>query len=92
MAGVSAGKTLTQHGIEDFKILEYQDRIGGRTLHAHFGTKTSGGSWTVELGTNWVSTPSRTQICASEITGLTVSHYRSQVSIVSMALDHRKVL
>ena len=55
MAGVSAGNTLTQHGVEDFKIIEYQDRIGGRTLHTpDFGVKPDGSSYTIELGTNWV--------------------------------------
>lgn len=53
MAGLSAGKTLTQYGVHDFKIIEYQDRIGGRTLHTNFGTRPNGSSWTIELGTNW---------------------------------------
>ena len=53
MAGISAGRKLTQHGIDDFKIIEYQDRVGGRTLHTTFGQKRGGSSYTVELGTNW---------------------------------------
>lgn len=56
MAGVSAGKTLVENGIHDFKIIEYQHRVGGRTLHTGFGTKPDGSAWTVELGTNWVRT------------------------------------
>ena len=54
MAGISAGNTLTQHGINDFKIIEYQDRVGGRTLHTGFGMKPDGSPYTIELGTNWV--------------------------------------
>lgn len=57
MAGVSAGETLTRHGIDDFKIVEYQDRIGGRTLHTDFGVKPDGSPYTIELGTNWVRQP-----------------------------------
>lgn len=55
MAGVSAGSTLTEQGITDFKIIEYQNRIGGRTLHTDFGQKPDGTPYTIELGTNWVS-------------------------------------
>jgi polyamine oxidase len=54
MAGISAGKALTEQGIHDFRIIEHQDRIGGRTIHTNFGTKPDGSSYTVELGTNWV--------------------------------------
>ena len=54
MAGISAGHSLTEAGVDDFKIIEYQDRIGGRTLHTHFGEKPDGSPYTVELGTNWV--------------------------------------
>ena len=54
MAGISAGHSLTEAGVDDFKIIEYQDRIGGRTLHTQFGEKPDGSPYTVELGTNWV--------------------------------------
>lgn len=55
MAGVSAGASLSNAGVTDFKLIEYQDRIGGRTLSVEFGARTQNSSWNVELGTNWVS-------------------------------------
>lgn len=47
-AGITAAKTLHDHGIDDFIVLEGQDYIGGRIKQASFaGMK-------VELGANWI--------------------------------------
>ncbi|KAL3693588.1 hypothetical protein R1sor_007239 [Riccia sorocarpa] len=48
MAGISAGKTLTEKGITNFIILEATDKIGGRIRNTDFG------GYKVELGANWV--------------------------------------
>ncbi|OEL23073.1 Polyamine oxidase [Dichanthelium oligosanthes] len=48
MAGISAGKRLSDAGITDFVILEATDRIGGR-IH-----KTKFAGLNVEMGANWV--------------------------------------
>lgn len=54
MTGISAGAALSDAGITDFKIIEYQNRIGGRTLSTDFGIRSDNSTWKVELGTNWV--------------------------------------
>jgi polyamine oxidase len=48
MAGISAGKTLSDNGITSFLILEGGDDIGGRVKETQFGGVT------VELGANWI--------------------------------------
>ena len=48
MSGIAAAKTLQQHGIRDFVILEGYERIGGRMRHVEFAGTV------VELGANWV--------------------------------------
>ncbi|MCO5553578.1 hypothetical protein L7F22_007101 [Adiantum nelumboides] len=48
MSGIMAAKTLSQHGIDDFLILEATDRIGGRMHQTNFA------GYTIELGANWV--------------------------------------
>lgn len=35
-------------------ILEYQDRIGGRTWKTDFGQDEKGEPYTIEIGANWV--------------------------------------
>ncbi|KAL6702393.1 hypothetical protein ACN47E_002198 [Coniothyrium glycines] len=55
VAGISAAQALSNHSIKDFIIIEYNDEIGGRAKAASFGkNETNGGSYTVELGPNWV--------------------------------------
>ena len=48
MAGISAGKTLSDDGIDNFLILEGGDDIGGRVKSTEFGGVT------IELGANWI--------------------------------------
>ncbi|GLA67069.1 hypothetical protein AtubIFM56815_009366 [Aspergillus tubingensis] len=51
VAGVTAAETLHKNGVEDFIVLEYQDRIGGRMHEVTFG---KGQQYVVEAGANWV--------------------------------------
>jgi polyamine oxidase len=53
IAGIIAGQTLTNQGVEDFVIVEYQDEIGGRVHHAEFGQDDNGQPLVVEFGANW---------------------------------------
>lgn len=48
ISGIAAAKTLSDHGIEDFIILEGTDRIGGRMRKMTFHDTT------IELGANWI--------------------------------------
>ncbi|KAI5078844.1 hypothetical protein GOP47_0006515 [Adiantum capillus-veneris] len=48
MSGIMAAKTLSEHGIDDFLILDATDRIGGR-MH-----QTTFAGYTIEMGANWV--------------------------------------
>jgi polyamine oxidase len=48
MAGISAGKTLSDSGETNFLILEGGDDIGGRVKAVQFGGVT------IELGANWI--------------------------------------
>ena len=48
MAGISAGRTLSDDGIDNFLILEGGDDIGGRVKSTEFGGVT------IELGANWI--------------------------------------
>lgn len=40
--------------MNDFLILEYNDRIGGRAWHQPFGKKKDGKPYIIENGCNWV--------------------------------------
>lgn len=42
--------------MDDFLILEYRDRIGGRAWHENFGQDKDGNPYVVEMGANWVRT------------------------------------
>lgn len=46
--------SLANNGVDDFVILEYQDRIGGRMHDVEFGEGPDGKPYTVEAGANWV--------------------------------------
>jgi len=48
MAGVSAAKRLSEHGIDKVVVVEGSDRVGGRVKDVQFG------GITVEVGANWV--------------------------------------
>ena len=48
MAGVSAAKRLSEHGINKVVVVEGSDRVGGRVKDVQFG------GITVEVGANWV--------------------------------------
>ena len=48
ISGIAAAKTLSDHGIKDFIILEGTDRIGGRMRKMEFFNNT------IELGANWI--------------------------------------
>ena len=48
MAGISAGKVLSDNEIDNFLILEGGDDIGGRVKSTQFGGVT------VEIGANWI--------------------------------------
>ncbi|KAJ5889619.1 flavin containing polyamine oxidase [Penicillium tannophilum] len=54
MAGVAAAQALSNSSIDDFVIIEYQDKLGGRVHHTTFGKDKNGDPYTVELGANWV--------------------------------------
>lgn len=48
ISGIAAAKTLSDHGITDFIILEGTDRMGGRMRKMEFHNNT------IELGANWI--------------------------------------
>lgn len=48
VAGITAAKTLQEHGLEDFLILEAQDYIGGRFKQRSFAGVN------LEEGANWI--------------------------------------
>ncbi|KAJ5597436.1 hypothetical protein N7537_007520 [Penicillium hordei] len=54
VAGVTAAKALSDNGVDDFLLVEYQDRIGGRMHDVSFGSGPDGNPYTVEAGANWV--------------------------------------
>ncbi|KAJ6160171.1 hypothetical protein N7497_004708 [Penicillium chrysogenum] len=54
VAGVTAAKSLSDNGIDDFLLVEYQDRIGGRMHDVGFGSRPDGYPYIVEAGANWV--------------------------------------
>ena len=49
VAGIIAARTLHQHGIDNFKIVEARSELGGRVRDFIFGAP--GNQYTVELGT-----------------------------------------
>ena len=56
IAGIQAGKKLTERGITNFLIIEGQDDIGGRIKSIPFGSR----SINVEIGANWIQGASET--------------------------------
>jgi polyamine oxidase len=54
VAGIRAAQELSQNGVNDFVIIEYQDRIGGRMHDVKFGQGPDGVPYKVEAGANWV--------------------------------------
>ncbi|KAF4449514.1 hypothetical protein F53441_7219 [Fusarium austroafricanum] len=54
VAGIAAAQNLTNAGIEDFVIVEYNDYIGGRMRNSLFGKNADGKPYTIEFGANWV--------------------------------------
>lgn len=48
IAGLSAANALLSNGINDFKILEARNRIGGRIISIEVGSQR------IELGANWI--------------------------------------
>lgn len=48
IAGLAAANALLANGINDFKILEARNRIGGRIISIELGTQR------IELGANWI--------------------------------------
>ncbi|KAH7370446.1 putative flavin-containing polyamine oxidase [Rhexocercosporidium sp. MPI-PUGE-AT-0058] len=54
IAGIAAAKALSENGVEDFIIVEYNEEIGGRCHHTSFGEDRNGDPYTVELGANWI--------------------------------------
>ncbi|PVH83629.1 putative flavin-containing polyamine oxidase [Cadophora sp. DSE1049] len=54
IAGIAAAKALSENGVEDFIIVEYNSEIGGRCRHTAFGEDENGDPYTVELGANWI--------------------------------------
>ncbi|KAF7113937.1 hypothetical protein CNMCM5793_006120 [Aspergillus hiratsukae] len=53
VAGITAAQALANASIDDFLILEYRDRLGGRLRHEEFGEDENGNPYVVELGANW---------------------------------------
>ncbi|KAH7417976.1 putative flavin-containing polyamine oxidase, partial [Cadophora sp. MPI-SDFR-AT-0126] len=54
IAGIAAAKALSENGVEDFIIVEYNSEVGGRCRHTTFGEDENGDPYTVELGANWI--------------------------------------
>ncbi|RDA91848.1 hypothetical protein CP533_3683 [Ophiocordyceps camponoti-saundersi (nom. inval.)] len=63
-------QALANESVDDFIILEYQDRIGGRAWHTQFG------GYTVELGANWVSAGQEGQAKKHQLKSMT-NDYKS---------------
>ena len=45
---------MNSASIDDFQIIEYRDRIGGRAWKTDFGQDERGDPYSIELGANWV--------------------------------------
>ncbi|GFF51661.1 putative flavin-containing polyamine oxidase [Aspergillus lentulus] len=54
VTGITAAQALANASIDDFLILEYRDRLGGRLRHKEFAEDENGNPYVVELGANWV--------------------------------------
>ncbi|KAK5115233.1 hypothetical protein LTR62_001433 [Meristemomyces frigidus] len=54
VAGITASQALSENGVSDFIIVEYNSDIGGRVAHTTFGNDSNGNPYIVELGANWV--------------------------------------
>ncbi|KAK7028264.1 amine oxidase [Favolaschia claudopus] len=52
VAGIIAARTLHEHGIHDFLIVEARTELGGRLRSKRFGA--DGRQATIELGANWI--------------------------------------
>lgn len=47
-------QALHNASIDDYVILEYRDRIGGRVWNTDFGEDKEGNPYSLEFGANWV--------------------------------------
>eukprot|EP00494_Astrolonche_serrata_P028925 UN29192 len=56
MAGVTAGYTLSEHDMNDFILLEAQDKLGGRMDSLEI-TLQDGSTLVIEDGANWIAGP-----------------------------------
>ncbi|BCR88847.1 putative flavin containing polyamine oxidase [Aspergillus chevalieri] len=54
MAGITAAQALHNASIDDYVILEYRDRIGGRVWNTDFGQDKDGNPYSLEFGANWL--------------------------------------
>ena len=50
-AGLQAARTLYDHGMKDFIVVEGRDELGGRMRSQRFGV----GRHLVEIGPNWIT-------------------------------------
>lgn len=76
-------KSLSDNGIDDFLLVEYQDRIGGRMHDVSFGSGPDGHPYTVEAGANWVSFYSA---CLKRVIGGLLTGIRCKEQFRVMAL------
>ena len=61
MAGLSAARTLSENGIDDFLFLEQRSEIGGRVQSVQFAGTT------VELGPQWVLNVDRSLLAEDQL-------------------------
>ena len=50
--------------MNDFLLIEYNGRVGGRVAHTTFGKKVDGTPYTIERGANWVRTYHSSKLAA----------------------------
>lgn len=76
LSGLSAGKLLTEKGIE-FKILEARNRVGGRV----FSHKFEGDDLVIELGAEWIggSHERIIEMCKELNLEMTDNHFRDRL-------------
>jgi polyamine oxidase len=87
VAGVMAAKTLHQKGIDNFKIIEARDTLGGRMKSFSFGAADR--EHILELGADWIhgtrtkNGPSNPMFNLAEKHNLSTqpNHYRSSMSM-----------
>ena len=60
-------QALVNNSMNDFVIIEYQDRIGGRAINTDFGRQEDGSPYKVEVGANWVRGTRHTQDCLTNL-------------------------